>query len=155
MIIRPITAQDCATVLHLFQQVHDLHAAARPDTYRPSPQAMDEGYFHSLLQSTDALLFGAEEAGQLVGFLHMTIKHTPNNRLVMPRSILYVEELVVEQAYRGKGIATALFAWVRQTAREQAVDDIELMVWGFNRSAIGFYEKMGMQVKNLKMEMKP
>ena len=41
-----------------------------------------------------------------------------------------------------------------QIGKEKNMDSIELMVWGFNKNAIKFYEKIGMNIKNLRFEQK-
>lgn len=38
--------------------------------------------------------------------------------------------------------------------KEKNIDNIELVVWGFNENAIKFYENLGMSIKNLKFEQK-
>ena len=38
--------------------------------------------------------------------------------------------------------------------KEKNIDNIELMVWGFNENAIKFYKNLGMSIKNLRFELK-
>ena len=154
MEIRPITMQDQQAVQRLFQQVHDLHSGALPHIYKQHDAALSGEEFLQLLEEPKHLLFGAQVGDTLAGFCHLSVKTTGNNPLIVPRSIAYMEELVVDRAYRGQGIAKALFARAKAIAAEQNLGALELMVWAFNQDAIRFYEKMGMTVQNQRMEMK-
>ena len=44
------------------------------------------------------------------------------------------------------------YFFLKEKASEENVDAIELNLWGFNESAIKFYESLGMSVKNMKLE---
>ena len=46
----------------------------------------------------------------------------------------------------------ALYEYLLNIARNDNVDSIELNVWAFNKSALKFYESLGMTVKNMKLE---
>ena len=45
-----------------------------------------------------------------------------------------------------------MYYFLKEKAKEENVDAIELNVWGFNEAAIKFYESLGMTVKNMKLE---
>ncbi len=57
--------------------------------------------------------------------------------------ILYLEDLYVDAAWRGKGVATRLFAYLRDKAREVGCDRIEWSVLGWNATAKDFYRSLG------------
>ncbi len=56
------------------------------------------------------------------------------------RSVLYLEDLWVEPAFRGKGIATELFHRLEQIAKEQNCLRIEWKCLQQNAPAIAFYQ---------------
>ena len=57
---------------------------------------------------------------------------------------------IIEKKEFGK----RLYEEMLKYAKEQKVDSIELIVWGFNKNAINFYENLGMNLKNLRFEQK-
>ena len=57
-------------------------------------------------------------------------------------------------AYRGQGIAKALYAHVTDFAKVSGCAFITLNVWCGNDTAMKFYEKAGMTPRNIHMEMK-
>lgn len=57
---------------------------------------------------------------------------------------LYIEDLYIDEEYRGKGYGSAVFEYYKQLANEQGCGRIEWICLDWNTSAIEFYEqKMG------------
>lgn len=56
---------------------------------------------------------------------------------------LYVEDLYVRPAYRGRGIGLALLQAVELQAREHGCGRLEWAVLDWNREAIDFYRRFG------------
>ena len=56
---------------------------------------------------------------------------------------LYLEDLFVRPARRGRGIGMSLLAFLAECAREEGATYIDWSVLDWNKSAIAFYEKLG------------
>lgn len=56
--------------------------------------------------------------------------------------VLYVEDLFVEEKYRGQGIGTALFSKLAKTAIENECCRMEWHAYVWNDKAIRFYENL-------------
>lgn len=56
---------------------------------------------------------------------------------------LFLEDLFVEPAHRGKKIGTALLAALAEVARERGCIRLEWWVLKWNQRAIGFYKRLG------------
>lgn len=59
---------------------------------------------------------------------------------------IHLEDLIVNQAYRGTGAGFALYRKVIEQGRQENVRRIEWAVLDWNRNAIAFYEKSGAKV---------
>lgn len=59
---------------------------------------------------------------------------------------LFLEDLVVNEAYRRQGIGTALFEALIREARSKGAKRLEWQVLDWNASAIRFYKKFGAQL---------
>src|SRR5262245_16210774 len=59
------------------------------------------------------------------------------------KPVLYLEDLFVRPALRGKGIGKCLFTTVMQAAAEEGCARMDWSVLDWNSSAIDFYEKLG------------
>ena len=58
---------------------------------------------------------------------------------------LYLEDLYVRPAYRGKGVGRALLAFLARTAVARGCGRLEWWVLDWNEPAIGFYRALGAQ----------
>ncbi|MDA8595779.1 GNAT family N-acetyltransferase [Flavobacteriaceae bacterium] len=59
---------------------------------------------------------------------------------------VHLEDLIVQEAYRGKGIGKALYSAVMEEAWSQGVKRVEWNVLDWNEPAIKFYESTGAKV---------
>jgi GNAT superfamily N-acetyltransferase len=81
----------------------------------------------------------AEDDGQTVGFAlffhnYSTFRGRPG---------LYLEDLFIEPAYRGKGYGKALLLELARLAVQRGCHRVEWSVLNWNEPAIGFYKKLG------------
>ncbi len=58
---------------------------------------------------------------------------------------LHLEDLVVKEAYRNKGVGKKLYDQVMTFGKENGVKRVEWVVLDWNKNAIAFYEKSGAQ----------
>ena len=59
----------------------------------------------------------------------------------------------MDEAYRRKGAASALIAYMKDDAKAKGLNKIELDVWEFNEGALAFYEAAGFTAYRRYMEM--
>jgi GNAT superfamily N-acetyltransferase len=81
----------------------------------------------------------AEDAGRVVGFA--LFFH--NYSTFVGRPGLYLEDLFVEPAHRGRGHGKALFAALARLAVERGCGRVEWAVLNWNQPALDFYKRLG------------
>lgn len=59
---------------------------------------------------------------------------------------IHLEDLIVTDDMRGKGLGKALYRAVLEHAHQQQVRRVEWVVLEWNKNAIGFYEKSGASI---------
>lgn len=69
-----------------------------------------------------------------------------NYSTFLARRGIYLEDLFVKPALRGKGIGKALFIELARIAVERKCGRLEWAVLDWNEPALGFYEKLGARV---------
>ena len=154
MTIRNAQASHIPGMIRLLKQVGQVHRDIRPDIFREGAQKYDENALAELLKDPTRPIFVAEEAGQVLGYCFCIHKDTFGDSVLTDRKELYIDDLCVEEACRGKGIATELYRHVTAYAKEKGCDFITLNVWAGNDNAQRFYEYMGMTPRNTHMEIK-
>ena len=95
----------------------------------------------------------AEENNSIVGVIIFKIKVVKEHVNLIDRKVMWIDELVVDENLRGKGIGKRLFDEAKKYAKNNECDDIELNCWNFNENALEFYEKCGMSTERKIMEL--
>lgn len=151
--IREMNLNDYEDVRILVKQIHELHLSNRPDIYNDG-ESFPKEYFKKVLNDANNLNYVYVENKKIVGALNASLQHTNPLPIIKPRTFYFIENIVVDKNHRRKGIAKKLFHYLTLKAKENNIDSIELNVWSFNTEAIKFYESMGMNIKNIRMEIK-
>ena len=151
MLIRLAEPNDIPRIIDLLRQVGQVHHELRPDLFRSGAQKYDEAALQELLKDPTRPIFAAIVEGTLMGYCFCIHQITEGNPVLMDRKNLYIDDLCVDEACRGQGIAAALYAYALDYARKEGFDAITLNVWSGN-SAERFYQKMGLKPQKVGME---
>jgi GNAT superfamily N-acetyltransferase len=135
--IRPAQREDAITIFALIQEL----AAYEQLTHQVTgtAEALSEHLFGNTAFA-EALV--VEHQSQLIGFA-LFFK---NYSTFLTKPGLYLEDLYVQDAYRGQGIGKALLIAVAQIAQTRGYGRMEWSVLDWNETAIAFYKKMGADV---------
>ena len=152
MIIRKATARDYDDLCLLINEIDELHRANVPHVFRESAGPVrDKDSVRGLLADETAGLFVAEAEGELVGFVHMVVRDTPDVAIFVPRRYAVVDTLVVRERSRRMGVGRALMERARNWATGSGASEIELNVYEFNEPAMAFYRSLGYRTLSRKM----
>ena len=151
--IRQANIVDIPRLIDLLHQVDMVHHRLRPDLFKSNTTKYDEQELETLLGDVSKPIFVYDD-GEVLGYAFCQITEMKDDRLLQDRKILYIDDLCVDEAVRGKHIGKALFDFVRGYAKSIGCLAITLNVWEGNDSAIRFYQNMGMQPQKIGMEIK-
>ena len=141
-------------ILRLLGQVGQVHHEIRPDIFRDGALKYDETALKALLLEGNKPIFIGEDGGRVLGYCFCVLKDYRGSGVQTDRVELYIDDLCVEESARGQGIATALYRYVKEFAKELGCSHISLNVWCGNVGAQRFYEKMGLTPRHIMMEQK-
>jgi ribosomal protein S18 acetylase RimI-like enzyme len=148
MIIRPANITDIDKILVLEEQIFRLHSRARPDWVDETKRLFNYDFMKNCIDSDSGKIFLAEdESSNIIGYCATYIKEIINHQVFRDMRNLEIEDLCIDEKYRGKGIGKKLFEEVVKYGKENGVKFIELSVWEFNQNAKKFYEHLGMKTK--------
>lgn len=138
-------------VERLARQVHALHVAWRPDLYEMVDEIYSPDRFDSAVRERQ--LYVAKLDNQVVGYVLLKIRRYdwPG---VVNRTVLVLDEICVDESVRGHGIGTIIMQDVKALARAFGCTDLQLGVYPQNDSAVSFYQKNGLQIRSIDMQMK-
>lgn len=137
--VRPIEPTDVAAVVRLVHELAQYERAAREC-------ALTEAQLEVALFTARPALFGhvATIGGQVVGcalwFLNFSTWRGTHG--------IYLEDLYVQPAHRGKGLGKALLRELARECTQRGYERLEWAVLDWNEPAINFYGSLGAQAQN-------
>ena len=141
-------------MIDLLQQVGEVHRVIRPDIFCDGAQKYDEIALSALLREESRPIFIAESEEKVLGYCFCVLKDYRGSGVQTDRLELYIDDLCVDEAARGQGVATALYRHVTAYAKSLGCAFVTLNVWFGNEGAMGFYEHMGLTPRHIMMEQK-
>ena len=152
MLIRRAEITDIPDILRLLVQVCNVHQDIRPDLFKRDGVKYTESDLTELLADDSRPVWCAVEDSRFLGYCFCQWEETPDGSVGFARKELYIDDLCVDEAARGMGVATELFRYVTAVAKGEGANFITLNVWQGN-SALRFYEKMGMKPRKIVMDL--
>ena len=154
MLIRRAEISDIPDILRLLQQVCNVHQAIRPEIFKRDGVKYTESDLCELLQDESRPVWCAVDGERFLGYCFCQWEEYRGSSVSTDRRELYIDDLCVDEAVRGRGVATALFRHVTEAAKASGTEFITLNVWQGNDSALRFYEKMGMTPRKTTLELR-
>ncbi len=144
---------DIPRVNELRRQVKELHAAGKPEVFKPgfSPELADT--IHEIFADERRQIAVAEVNGSVCGYAVLNHITRPENPFMHERDFLDIDEFGVDEQYRQIGVASELIRFIRAWAKEKGFRRLELNMWSFNRGALAFYEAAGFSTYRRYMEI--
>jgi len=129
--IRRAVKADCPALLALIKELAEYEKA--PEQVTVTLAHFEESGFgnHPVWWG-----FVAEHAGVVIGFALYYIRYS-----TWKGQCLYLEDFLVTEAHRGKGIGAQLFERVMQEAKDKGFRRMVWQVLDWNEPAINFYKK--------------
>ena len=151
--IRPASEKDINGIMSLLHQVNDIHADGRPDLFVHGHTKYDVAAVREIMANPLTPIFvGIDSMGEVAGYCFCIIEdHSDSNHLSRIRT-LYIDDLCVDKAYRGKHVGRTIYKAVINYAKENGFYNVTLNVWCCNPGAMSFYESLGMKPMKIGME---
>ncbi|WP_343668657.1 GNAT family N-acetyltransferase [Chitinophaga sp.] len=131
--IRNVRREDCPRLLELIRELAEYEKAPHEVTVTLE-QFTAAGFGESPVWKA----FAAVDGDQIIGFALYYIRYS-----TWKGCRIYLEDLLVTESYRGKGIGKMLFDKLLEEAREKNYNGMVWQVLEWNEPAINFYKKYG------------
>ena len=106
-----------------------------------SAQPLTSGKLEDIVQSTHVHLFIAQEGAEVLGMLSLVVFPIPTGIRA------WVEDVVVDELARGKGVGRALSEYALQVANEKGALTVDLTSRPSRVAANQLYQKVGFQLR--------
>lgn len=141
--IRYAARDELPRVNALRRMVSELHAAGRPDMFRPGFCGELQQRIYEMYDAPQYGVIAACLDGTLCGFAVVQYVDKPASAYMRAQRLIHIEEFGVDPAFRRRGVGTALLSFCRSEAKRRGFDRVTLDVWAFNKTALAFYESAG------------
>lgn len=153
MKVRFADENELIRVNELREQVHNLHAAGIPQTFKPEFAPGMRDFIYEIWNDPEKKIVVAERDGVICGYAVLHHINRPEHMTKREQDFLDIDEFGVDTAFQRQGVGKAMIAFIRKFALEMGLRRIELNMWEFNKDALAFYEEVGFTTFRRYMEM--
>lgn len=166
--IRRANEKDIPAIMDLLTQVLGVHHEGRPDIFKEEGQKYTEEELKSIIEDDMTPVFVYVEENQpqeasmshprenpkekVLGHCFLQIQDHPELPHMYAYKTLYIDDLVVDEDARGKGIGKKLYYFVKDYAKANGFFNVTLHAWECNPNAVAFYRSLGMGVQSYTFE---
>ncbi len=151
--IRRAKTCDIPRICELLRQVCRVHHEGRPDLFKDGTKYTREELELLLEDKGRPVLVFLDESGLVVGYVFCVVQESRGSTLLCDMRTLYIDDLCVDEACRGRKIGTALYNAALDLARELGCYNLTLNVWSLNEGAMRFYRELGLLPQKVGMEI--
>lgn len=153
MKIRRAEKKDMPRIDELLLQVEMVHHNARPDLFHNGGRKYNDQQLEEIIaDDSRPILVAADENDCLMGYAFCIFQQHLDDNILTDIKTLYLDDLCVDEKYRGQHIGGALYQAVLDYAKEHGCYNVTLNVWAGNDTAYQFYLSRGMHPQKYGME---
>jgi GNAT superfamily N-acetyltransferase len=154
MLVEPAVAADYDAICDLLAEGDRLHVEKTPDVFcaRAGP-ARTMQWLLARIGAADRAVLVARDDGGVVGVVEVSMKPPRAGDGLVQRRVAIIDDVVVREPYRGRGIGRALLEAAHRWATARGAAAVQLHVWSWNERARQLYERMGYATRGLVMEV--
>jgi diamine N-acetyltransferase len=153
VVYRKANIYDYNRILFVLNEADQMHMEAVPDMFPPGQPSMPPYTFQSYMSSPSHIVIVAELNGYIVGYSFAQLYYAPSSS-GGERCSAFIDFFGVKSEYHRFGIGSGLFEQTKKWAQKKKADFLQLNVWQFNKRAIRFYERQGMEPLSVLMHLK-
>ena len=150
MIIRKATTNDIDAINDLFYELDTDAINMQPEHFQRGSRSFE--YLSGLIKDDKSDFLLAVVDDSIVGFSLLFEKETLNINLLVPCKYAYIQDFVVTESCRNKGIGATLMKESKQWARDHSMDYVRLSVLPGNKNAQRFYSYHGLSEHMVTLE---
>ena len=151
--IRLAKKHDIPKIIDLLSQVCLIHHNGRPDIFKIGTKYSENELNTLINDKSKPILVYTDESDSVIGYCFCIYQQHKDNSILTDIKTLYIDDLCVDEAHRGKHIGKELYEAAVQLANESDCYNITLNVWSCNPSALRFYKERGLVPQKISMEL--
>ena len=150
--IRRAEKKDIPKISDLLLQVCLVHHNGRPDVFKVGRKYSEKELEDLVSDNERPILVYTDDRDEVLGYCFCIFQQYKDNSVLTDIKTLYIDDLCVDEAQRGRRIGKELYEAALALAKESGCYNLTLNVWSCNPSAMKFYEAMGLIPQKTYME---
>ena len=151
--VRRAVNADIPKIMDLLIQVDMVHHNGRPDIFNgPATKYTEEQLKDIIADDLTPVFVCVDDDNIPMGHAFCIHKQIIGDNVLTDIKTLYIDDICVDEAARGKHVGKALYDYVIDYAKNAGYYNVTLNVWACNPGAMKFYESMGLKVQKIGME---
>lgn len=150
--IRRAEEYDIPDIDKLLFEVNKVHSDVRPDLFKAGAKKYSCDELKKIIADDKTPVFVADKGGKVLGYVFCVHRQHINDSNMTDIKTLYIDDLCVDEAFRGKHIGKALYDYAIDYAKKNNYYNVTLNVWADNVNAVKFYKKVGLKIQKIGME---
>lgn len=138
-----VQTKDAYLLAKLNHDVQKLHHEIEPDIFKPYDEAQMAELFEKALSSDEVTGFVANVDGVPAGYMLLAHKVSDANGFKYRTETLHIDQICVENAYKGKGVGKCLVDYAKEIARAKGIKRLEMNYWSKNTNSGTFFRSQG------------
>jgi len=138
-----IHKKDPETIAKLNRDVQEKHLKLFPNSFKEYDYASVLEAIKSFLDKEESRSFIAYFHDEPIGYATVFNRKYEENPFRKSYTSLVIDQMCVKKEFCGKGVGSRLVSTIRDFAKQQGIDKLELSVWNRNEEAKSFYIGMG------------
>lgn len=154
-VARRAIEKDIGQIVQLNLAVHKMHSDRYPDLFKKEVNT-DElfDFYLKLISIKNQYIFVTELGETVTGYCWAELIQKCESPVTHSITKLYINQMCVEEIYRGKGLGKTLVSEIRNLASNLNVNHVEVDSWSFNGLAVDFFRLQGFTSYNEKTWLK-
>ncbi len=129
---------------------HKMHYENEPKYFKEEDNFFTINYYKDKLDKNQ--IYKLEVENEIIGYVMIKDIEYKNDAMIRDQRILMIEEIAIVNKYQNKGFGKEAMKKIEVYAQKNGYTSIELNVWGFNKIAMDFYQRLGMKISRIRME---
>lgn len=136
-------SRDYNLLAALNEEIQTIHHRMHPDIFKPYNKTTINSFFKATVEKDNTTVFVAKETGTALGYALVFSIDSAENAFQYPRKYILLDQLLVLEKHRAKGIGKLLMDAVFAFAESQHIASVEVHHWTNNKTASHFFLKYG------------
>ncbi len=143
MNLKIIQTEDPELVARLNHDVQNLHYEIEPELFKPFSQEGMSSMFAKMLLDPTMSAYVAYLDETPAAYIVLCQRVLEENAFKYAHSVLHIDQVCVDSAFKGQGIGKALVDFAKQLAKENNIHRIEMNYWTKNNNSGEFFRSQG------------